>query len=191
MRGASRGDPEVEQPKRAGAENSAGFCVSGRETGSFPFAGRTVASPVCGARARGSQPRSREASGPGRAAVRPLCEVLAGLGQGKAGNARGVRVPGSTDLRPVLRRENRDAKPQMERRKASALRTRARTLAGPELTVRLPALHPLICRGGKSQDDGVPAPQTTGTLAHERRERNARTAHWCSILPFLCRSSNT
>jgi hypothetical protein len=75
MRGASRGVLEVEQPDRAGAENSAGFCL-GR------VRGVRALGPVCGARGFASQAKSRGASGPGRAASRPHCEELAGLGQG-------------------------------------------------------------------------------------------------------------
>jgi hypothetical protein len=79
MRGASRGVLEVEQPDRAGAENSAGFCL-GRVRGV-----RALRGPVCGARGFASQAKARGVSGPGRAASRPLCEELAGLGQGEGG----------------------------------------------------------------------------------------------------------
>ena len=170
MRGASRGVREVEQPALAGAENSTGFLL-GRD--------RALPGPVCGARARGSQPRPREAAGPARPALRPVCEELAGREQDEPGNARQARVPGSADLGPVSRRQNRDAKPLMERREASmpiarhaprplsSAHTACTCLRRAEIVVRLAALHsPRFYEAGKKAM-AYPAPQTTGAMTHD------------------------
>ena len=72
----------MEQPDRAGAENSAGFCLGrDRETG-----------PVCGARGFASQAKSREATGlrPAGMTTRPR-GAFAGLGLGETTAAGDTR----------------------------------------------------------------------------------------------------
>ena len=85
MRGASRGVREVEQPDRAGAENSAGFCFGRGQ-------GVRALKPVCGARGIASQAESRGALATGRRHY-DRREQHAAVGRGGTGETVIARFP--------------------------------------------------------------------------------------------------
>ena len=97
----------------------------------------------CGARGRGSKPRTREAPGPDRAALGPLRREPAGLGLG--GNAL---VPGNAD---PGNRNRRDGAPRGARVLQKGTRQDGRL-------VRRLALHPLDFARGREGNTAYPAP---------------------------------
>ena len=92
----------MEQPDRAGAENSAGFCL-GRVRSV-----RALWGPVCGARGFASQAETREATGPRPGGTKTaLRGAFAGLG---LAHTVGKLTASSQEARPVDR-NRRDGAP--------------------------------------------------------------------------------
>jgi hypothetical protein len=111
----------------------------------------------CGARGRGSLPRTREAPGPDRAALRPLRREPAGLGTGHLASSQETRTRG-TEIAA------------MERREAPAFLARGVRQDGR--LVRHSVLHPLAFREGEKlvpaqagRTTAYPAPQRIRALA--------------------------
>jgi hypothetical protein len=166
MRGASRGVLEVEQPDRAGAENSAGFCLGRR---------RDVS------RAGVRRPRLRLASeGSGSLGTWPCGITTALRGARWTGTGRRrvtpaiTRVPGSPDLGFKSAARANDAKPQdkpaggsragVERRKARAFRQRRWRRKMP--------IHPCASRRSTS-------PHVAREGPPERRRTRRRKEYGC------------
>jgi len=140
----------------------------------------------CGACGRGSQPRTREAPGPDRGALRPLREELAGLGMDQGSGPPKRRLPakgrrrGPPD-RPIHQetRTRGQKSPPVERREAPALsqESAARRKTGAPLG----APSPRIVEGEKKR------PRSAGHRLRRTRRRLKNTGGEACTIEKSCR----
>ena len=171
----------MEQARRAGP--ATGFARFG------PVCTRGFASRRATAarfsRVRVRHPGSRAVPGPDRAALRPLCEELAGLGQRNADNARRAHVsrkrgPGTELFAPAKsKRRTWSAERRRACHKARAANARkGRTFRDDaELQAKAPPGAPLP-RVSRGTIYGVPgAAKNTGDAAHPQKIKSRNEGH--------------